>query len=524
MKKWLVAALLFTCGFCDLSVKAHELPKRPEYVIVTSYRVSNDAEWMDVIEALKKKHKGAEVCYYKESPREVLPNLRWYYPRYVAFIEKPEQIGRDFIVDLNRMSREIDDDIYADYLWGVITGYDAKAALRLVNSTEQPKVLKNALSTVSSFGDGLWFERFAYISDSRPGICGEREKGETKIKEETVTDSIDNRMFRDMVNKAEKEGKKLNLPKDFSVKKPNLLKRFCDFYAKYDPDLIVTAAHATEKNLEMPYSAGNIMCKDGKLYADFPDGPKDLIESGKTRVYLPIGNCLIGNVNKTNNSMAIAFINSANLGMFIGYVVETWYGRNGWGGLCYFMNNPSRYTIPEAFYLNQQDMLFQLREMAPDFLRKPYPYKEGNMHLEQEYTEVAKAYGKEKMPIDVFGFYHDRDVLALYGDPAWDVRLMEQANPNDYEVKCKVKNEECVITVKTGPNYSEKRLEGSDFRSQHVGDLPFSYFFPKRLRNPRLAEGQNWKAAVDENFLLVYKPNFEPNKEYTIILRTDPAR
>ena len=54
MKKWLVAALLFTCGFCDLSVKAHELPKRPEYVIVTSYRVSNDAEWMDVIEALKK--------------------------------------------------------------------------------------------------------------------------------------------------------------------------------------------------------------------------------------------------------------------------------------------------------------------------------------------------------------------------------------------------------------------------------------------------------------------------------------
>ena len=68
------------------------------------------------------------------------------------------------------------------------------------------------------------------------------------------------------------------------------------------------------------------------------------------------------------------------------------------------------------------------------------------------------------------------------------------------------------------------RLRGSDFRSQHVGELPFSFFFPKRLRNPRLAEGQNWQAAVDENFLLVYKPGFEPNKKYTIVLTTDPVR
>lgn len=526
MKKWLLCALLLGSGLhFPVQVQAYEAPRRPEYVIVASYRVSNDPEWRDVIAALKKKHKGAEVCYYKESPREALGNLRWYNPRYVAVVEKPEQIGRDFVVDLNRMSREVDDDIYADFLCGIVTGYDAQAALRLVNDTEEPKVLRTALSTVSVLGDGHWFDSFAYISDARPGLVGEREKGQTKLTETLVTDSIDNRMFRDMIRKAQESGKQLRLPKDFSVSKPNLLKRFCDYYAKYDPDVIITASHATEKNLEMPFSSGNLMCRDGKLYADFPDAPTDLTESGKTRVYLPVGNCLMGNIDNTKNSMAVAFMNSAHVGMLAGgYVVETWYGRNGWGGLCYFMNNPGRYTIPEAFYLNQQDMMFQLRQMAPDLVNKPFPFAgDDPMHVEREYAAVAKMNGG-KITTDAFGFFYDRDVVALYGDPAWDVRLAEQPNPNDYEVSCKVKSEECVVTIKTGPNYSEERLRGSDFRSQHVGELPFSFFFPKRLRNPRLAEGQNWQAAVDENFLLVYKPGFEPNKKYTIVLTTDPVR
>ena len=525
MKKWLLGALLLcSSGILPTPVSAFELPRRPEYVIVASYRVSNDPEWMDVIEALKKKHKGAEVCYYKESPREVMGNLRWYYPRYVAVVEKPEQIGRDFVVDLNRMSREVDDDIYADFLCGIITGYDAQAALRLVNDTKEPKVLRSAVTTVSVFGDGHWFDRFAYISDARPGLVGEREKGETTLRETMVTDSADNRMYRDMIRKAQEEGKQLRLPKDFSVKKLNLLQRFYDYYTKYDPDVVITAAHATEKNLEMPYSSGNIMCREGKLYADFPEGPKDLVETGKTRVYLPVGNCLMGNIDKTRNSMAIAFMNSARVGMLAGgYVVETWYGRNGWGGLCYFMNNPGRYTIPEAFFLNQQDMMFQLRQMAPALVNKPFPFAEGPDHMTPEYNEAARLNGG-KISTDAFGFFYDRDVVALYGDPAWDVRLAEQPNAHDYEVEYKVKSEKCIVTVKTGPNYSEERMRGADFRSQHVGELPFSFFFPKRLRNPRLAEGQSWKAAVDENFLLVYEPGFEPNKEYTIVLTIDPAR
>jgi hypothetical protein len=48
--------------------------------------------------------------------------------------------------------------------------------------------------------------------------------------------------------------------------------------------------------------------------------------------------------------------------------------------------------------------------------------------------------------------------------------------------------------------------------------LPFSYFFPQRLCNPSLAEGQAWDVALDENFLLIYNADFEPNSTYEVVL------
>ena len=81
-----------------------------------------------------------------------------------------------------------------------------------------------------------------------------------------------------------------------------------------------------------------------------------------------------------------------------------------------------------------------------------------------------------------------------------------------------IKGKKCKITITTHDNFSLKRMAGDDFKKEHVLDLPFSYFFPERLKNPRLAEGQTWKAVVDENFLLIYNPEFEPSKTYTVIL------
>ena len=53
---------------------------------------------------------------------------------------------------------------------------------------------------------------------------------------------------------------------------------------------------------------------------------------------------------------------------------------------------------------------------------------------------------------------------------------------------------------------------------REVADIPFAYYFPKRVNNPHLAEGQKWEVAVAEDFLLLYNCDFEKNKKYTIVL------
>lgn len=112
-------------------------------------------------------------------------------------------------------------------------------------------------------------------------------------------------------------------------------------------------------------------------------------------------------------------------------------------------------------------------------------------------------------------------MLAYYGDPKWNVRLQELPEENDFMVTSKVKGKKCIITIETKENFNLQRMKGDHFKNEHVLDLPFSYFFPERLKKPRLAEGQDWKVALDENFLLIYNCDFEPNKTYQVILNVE---
>ena len=118
----------------------------------------------------------------------------------------------------------------------------------------------------------------------------------------------------------------------------------------------------------------------------------------------------------------------------------------------------------------------------------------------------------------MMGFWHDRDVLAYYGDPKWDIMLQSIDSERDYEITSTISKGKCIVTITTNANFSLERMQGDKFKQEHVLDLPFSYFFPERLKSPCLAEGQGWEAVVDENFLLVYNPNFEPNSTYEIVI------
>lgn len=482
-----IALLMLSCTTISTEVA-------DSYVVAVSRAVNEDKPWADVAEALRLKH-SADVVVYESSPCELLDTLRSLNPRYVAIVEKPENIGRDYIVDFHHTSRDVDEDIYADFMWGIITGYDAEAAMRMVNNSTEPLLIKDAVATIMELNSAKWFDNYAWVDDHTKGLWGEKRGRHAEIKTDTVAPE-------------------------------QVLRKFTDLYAEFDPDLIVTAAHATQKNLEMPYSLGNLKPRDGKLYAEdrFTQEEWDLLNSGKRRVYTAVGNCLIGDMNNTKESMAAAWLSGSNASTMIGYVVTTWHGRNGWGALKYWVTNPSRYTLAEAVYINQQDFLHQQNEWYPQLINEKYNYEGKFM---EELTGAANRLSEvlerevdlnNAEDWDMVGFWHDRDVLVYYGDPKWQINLQSVEGDEDYSVTSFMRNGKYVVKVVTGENFSLEKMRGDKFKQEHVLDLPFSYIFPKRLCSPRLADGQQWRAALDENFILVYNAEFEPNSVYEIVI------
>lgn len=481
---------LFVLGVALLSlfsfVSCAKVVMDDTYVVLASEAVQQDAEWFKVAEALQQKH-SAELIIYKESPCETMDALREIKPRYVAIVEKPENLGRDYVIDMHLASREIDEDIYADFIWGMITGYDAAAAMRMVDNSTEPLLIKDAVATITELNSAKWFDNYAWVDDHHKGLWGEKQGRQSEVKRDSIAPE-------------------------------QVLRKFSDLYAKYNPDLVVTAAHATERNLEMPFSLGNFKPKDGGLYAEdrFTKETWDIEQSGKRKVYFAVGNCLIGNVNNTKESMAIAWMNDANAATMIGYVVTTWHGRNGWGGLKYWITNPGRYTLSEAVFVNQQDFLHQQHQWFPSLLKERYPdFGRDEFRLARQRMQEVMG---DNFSMEEIGFWHDRDVLAYYGDPKWNVRLQEVEGETDFEVTSEIRGKKCYVTIKTKENFSLQRMKGDNWKKEHVLDLPFSYFFPQRLCNPTLAEGQEWDVAVDENFLLVYNADFEPNSTYEVVL------
>ena len=82
----------------------------------------------------------------------------------------------------------------------------------------------------------------------------------------------------------------------------------------------------------------------------------------------------------------------------------------------------------------------------------------------------------------------------------------------------KVKGKQCFVTITTNEYFDGGLMKGEKLKQEHVADIPFAYYFPKRVNNPHLAKGQEWEVAVAEDFLLLYNCNFEKNKKYTIVL------
>ena len=567
VKKILKSVLLFACLFPAMAW-ADQVANEYEYVILASKTVRNDVGWNKVIEVLKNRH-DAFVIPFEKWPEEILSALREVNPRYVAVVEKAENVTVEYIRMMHKMNRQMSSDIFGTFLWGIVTGYDAESAVRMVENAQTPMIIHSALSTAPEMEHTSCFDRCIVINPSTksnafsrhisafreamanadPALAQQIEQLNRIISEkmqanQPVNDSLlqlqekyREKLYVDRylqepkvtVSWSEKKKKRDTLIK-YEITVDSLLYKFLDLYGRLEPELLLTCSYGIEELKIINAQNNTIHADQGKLYADSDQGRLYFPRGNNSRVYLAMGNYGGATFEKSDN-LVNAWIKNGNVSALAGYCVPEWHGQAGWGTWKFWMTDPGRYTLAEAVYLNTQFILSRLNEWNPKFLTIDYPETDnvGRDYLENR-TTVGEATDQELVTLNQMGYLYDRDVFVYYGDPKWNVRLNGEGEKMHYNVTGKRKGKKYVLTIQTDGQFRRQQMTGNyfmekpdPFNAATIGRLPFSYFFPERLKGAKLANKLKFEGTVEvnDNFIFIHDCFFEPNETYKVVLSVE---
>ena len=210
------------------------------------------------------------------------------------------------------------------------------------------------------------------------------------------------------------------------------------------------------------------------------------IKSTNPKVYLPIGNCLMGNINGPD-AMALAWMNDGSVMQMIGYTKPTWFGYQGWGVLDYYVEQPGRYTLTEAFFANNHALIHRLRDSAT-------PSR------------------------DRQGLQFDRDVVAFYGDPKWSAKLA----PGKLAYGQKLTADDGIFTFEIHPNFGTKSFDTVNANGSQRGGRPIVAFLKQRITDVEIIEGQDLNPLITDDFVLVPRPaKSDPDRAYRVKFRAN---
>jgi hypothetical protein len=407
------------------------------YAIVVSERTRADPAWAVVVKALREKHHDRQpiVVTWTASPDEAAERLAEAMPRHACFVARPEEADRRFVADVHKLTRQLDDDPYGDVLWGILTGFDAANALAIARTTE-PLVVRRVTSgtelAMDRVPEGVWY------SELRKNHMVRKADGGEALDDEGPDDTT-----------------------------AALAARLNDGLT----DLFVTSGHATERDWQIGfrYRNGQFRSGGGRLWGVDTAGTIIPIESPNPKIWLPIGNCLAGHIDGPD-ALALAFLNAGGVRQMIGYTVPTWFGYAGWGLLDYFVEQPGRYTLCEAFHANQHALVHRLETRAA--------------------------------PEDIRGLTFDRDVVAFYGDPAWEARMAE----GTLQFRQTLTEQEGVFILEVAPLDGDRSFAPVSTNGSQRGGRPIVQCLPRRLTDVELVAGSEWKPVITDTFILVPLP------------------
>ena len=445
--KALLSILLFLC-ICN------PVEGGAGYTVVVSRATHALEDWQSVVKTLVSKH-NAQVILFDGEPGEALAGLRKQFPRYTCFVATPKEATGAFVAEVHRLTRQLDEDPYTDTLWGILTGYDAKNALAIAHHQTPLTVRKVASGTelaLECCTEGLWYDELVKnkLVRKKPGGVAEQLRGPDDTTE----------VLADTLN-------------------------------KYQADLFVTSGHATERNwmIGFRYKNGFFKSKGGQIFGEDTGKRRIEIDSPNPKVYLPIGNCLMGNINGPD-AMALAWMNDAGVKQMLGYTKPTWFGYGGWGVLDYFIEQPGRYTLTEAFFANHHALVQRLGV-----------------------STTSKG--------DKRGLAFDRDVVAFYGDPAWSAKMA----PGKLAYGQKLSFRDGVYTLEIEPKQGAKSFDTVNSNGSQRGGRPFVAFLGHRVRDVKLLEGKDLSPVISDDFVLVPRPaKCDPGRAYRVVFRAARVR
>jgi glycerophosphoryl diester phosphodiesterase len=434
------------------------------YAVVVSESTHADPAWAPVVKALRIKYTAGTVTY-KDRLDQALPGLKRQFPQYTCFVATPAEADRQFVAQVHRLTRDLDSDPYTDTIWGIVTGYTPADALRMAQHTEPLVVRRLFTGTVGSPLDS--YDEGLMVNELKPNEMWTKAKGGTIRKASCPTDTT---------------------------------KLLADTFNAYQADAIMTSGHATERdwNPGYGYRSGRFMSKDGQPYGRDTQGKMHPIHSTNPKVWLAIGNCLIGHISD-RQCMALAMMHSVGIYQMVGYTVPTGHGYGGWGVKDYFSElQAGRFTLAQANYCNNVALVYELERAQQNDGNKP-----------------GKLGG---------GLRGDRDVVAFYGDPAWQAQMAPRTLPWSQ-----------TLSEKDG-------LYTFTISGNQAGDWdnrPVIHFLPQRLKNIRIITGGELKPVITDNFILVpmhdglepmkgnrgerfpIKGDFQKGQTFTVIFAAD---
>lgn len=418
-----------------------------DYAVVVSSATGENDAWKKVVDALVDKHQGV-VHVYRERLDDVLEALQAAHPRYTCFVATPTEATREFVAAVHQLTRRYDDDPYTDTRWGILSGYDAAGALAIASHRDPLTVRKVAAGTEFALPlctEGLWYDELVKGKLVRKLPGGEPEQ--------------------------------LEGPGDTTSAMVETLN-------EYHPDLFITSGHATERDwmLGFSYRNGFFKSQAGQMYGEDTQRKRFEIDSPNPKVYLPVGNCLMGHINGPD-AMALAWMNDVGVRQMIGYTVPTWFGYAGWGCLDYFAEQPGRYTFAEAFLANHHALIHRL------------------------VTEPGN---------DRRGLEFDRDVVAFYGDPKWEARMA--AAPCSYDQQLSIEQDRYTLVIT--PRKGAESFQPVNINGSQRGWRPIVQFLPHRVTDVRLLAGGDLKPVVADDFLLIPNPRrCDPDRDYRVMFQ-----